>query len=257
MLSAHDQQMAQFHGVLLTLLADARAYRKFVESPNGFAASIPGLSRELANAIVGLNLAGLKTFRQIVRGTREERLFQIFSGLTERFGTPEAWRAMIERFLDDVVIRNGRTDEDLDQFVEWLRENERECIFDCAALELAVYTVSNQPPVRSTGSSLRSSNRRLKVRYGCRAMRLRWPIDQLLSAEFDEIENQPQETRLVVLYLPEDTDELKIVEIPELLAQSLDIYGTVNSSLITDDHVDALAQVGASLEEFLDECEAE
>ena len=131
------------HEKLISLLSDSKSFEQFSLSPVKYANQFGGLPKQYRDLLSSINLGGLSTFRRIVRGTREVRLRQVFSNLSEKIGSDETWLNLMDEFLDSVVITNGRNDEDLTLFAEFVRAHESSILGDLAILERSIYSVSN------------------------------------------------------------------------------------------------------------------
>lgn len=157
------EALAALQRTLILLLIDNPTYKQFLVSPQSFADSLSDVPQIYKNAIASVDLNGLSMFRKIVRGTRQERLRQIFLLTTEYISKIEVWDDLINGFLSEVLVSNGRDDSDLDQFVEYVRSNRDVLLGDIVSIDKAMYITQQFSLLRRIGQLKRSSQQMRKL----------------------------------------------------------------------------------------------
>jgi hypothetical protein len=218
------ESLASLQKIMISLLTDRSTYEKFIASPCSLLEDLTDLPQIYKNLITSINQEGLRTFRSIVSGTRQERFRQVFILLFAAINDENRWNEIITLFLDTVPITNGRDDSDLVSFEKFIRLNENPVLGDFAAIDCCSYAASNAPPIVDSGfvEDTIDLSTEVLLNTSAKLLKTRWPIQKLLSSGVIDISNAPKGINYNIVYLQSDDINLKIRSIPKSIGLILE-----------------------------------
>lgn len=108
----------EYQRVLARLVVDDSFYEEYTKDPSGVAAKI-GVAESTQALLAKLDQAGVKTFREVIQGSRSTTFHLVLDELSRRI-TDDEWVTLIRKFHRDVVVKDSGRWNDLGRFCDWL-----------------------------------------------------------------------------------------------------------------------------------------
>jgi hypothetical protein len=213
------EDVRKLHASLIRLLIDSKEFESFQQSPIKYAEKLGNVPISYKQLVSRINLDGLKIFRNIVQGTRQERFRQVFSTLHTAMHNESAWDSLIADFLARVVVKNGRDDTDLFMFETYTRQWQNTVIADLCAFDRAVYTASNSPPVAQELSLDVTIHKQFRINPWVEKLETTRSAKALSCLPVAELENQPEGNYVTLIYLTTFDQSLRLRALGQDVAQ--------------------------------------
>ena len=213
------EDVRKLHASLIRLLIDSKEFENFQQSPIKYAETLGNVPNSYKQLVSRINLDGLKIFRNIVLGTRQERFRQVFSTLHTAMHNESAWDSLVADFLARVVVKNGRDDTDLFMFETYTRQWQSTVIADLCAFDRAVYTASNSPPVAQEPSPELTIHQQFRINLWVEKLESAYSAKALSCLPVAELESQPKGQYFTLIYLTTFDQSLRLRTLAQDVAQ--------------------------------------